>query len=102
MMAHHKPNEKTMGIKIVLFVAYAWIFPIAAFPQSVTNDFLSAHLDSLVDPRKDFFDYANGGWLARNPIPDSEPSWGIGNLVTEEHLQFKIQTIFIPTPGHIL
>ena len=92
MMAHHKPNEKTMGIKIVLFVAYAWIFPIAAFPQSVTNDFLSAHLDSLVDPRKDFFDYANGGWLARNPIPDSEPSWGIGNLVTEE-LYAKLRTI---------
>ncbi|HTL80090.1 MAG TPA: M13 family metallopeptidase, partial [Bacteroidia bacterium] len=33
---------------------------------------------------KDFFMYANGKWFANNPIPSSETSWGIGDLVQEE------------------
>ena len=45
---------------------------------------LSSNLDRKVDPAKDFFAYANGGWLARHPIPASEAAWGIGDLVREE------------------
>jgi len=43
-----------------------------------------ANLNAAVDPGKDFFEYANGGWLARNPIPASESAWGIGNAVDEQ------------------
>jgi len=56
------------------------------------GDILAANLDRSVDPGQDFFDYANGGWLARNPIPASESGWGIGNLVDEE-LYIKLRTI---------
>jgi putative endopeptidase len=48
------------------------------------EDILSSNLDRTVDPAQDFFTYANGGWLARHPIPPSEAAWGIGNLVKEE------------------
>ena len=48
------------------------------------EDILSSNLDRTVDPAKDFFSYANGGWLARHPIPASEAGWGIGDLVKEE------------------
>ncbi|HEY2344326.1 MAG TPA: M13 family metallopeptidase [Xanthomonadaceae bacterium] len=48
------------------------------------EDFLSADMDPSVDPRKDFFAYANGHWLATHPIPASESSWGIGDLVEEQ------------------
>ncbi|MES2921496.1 MAG: M13 family metallopeptidase [Verrucomicrobiota bacterium] len=48
------------------------------------GDILSANLDRAVDPAKDFFSFANGGWLARHPIPASEAGWGIGDLVREE------------------
>ena len=51
---------------------------------STPPDFLQADLDTSVDPGVDFFQYANGGWLARNPIPASESSWGIGNVVNEQ------------------
>ena len=47
-------------------------------------DTLSADLDSAVRPGSDFFAYANGGWLKRNPIPASESGWGIGNVVRDE------------------
>ncbi|MFO1076803.1 MAG: M13 family metallopeptidase [Planctomycetota bacterium] len=49
-----------------------------------TADFLRAHMDLRVDPAVDFFDYANGAWLAANPIPASESGWGIGNVVEEQ------------------
>ncbi len=60
----------------------------AAMPQ----DFLQANMDTSVDPGKDFFDYANGGWIARNPIPASESSWGIGNVV-DDQLRVSLRNI---------
>lgn len=50
-------------------------------------DVLAANIDSTVKPGEDFFDYANGGWIKRNPIPGEQSSWGIGNLVIEENLK---------------
>jgi putative endopeptidase len=37
-----------------------------------------------MSPASDFFQYANGGWLSHNPIPPSESSWGIGNVIQDE------------------
>lgn len=48
------------------------------------HDILSANIDTSVQPSEDFFQYANGGWLKRNPIPQAESSWGIGDLVQDE------------------
>ena len=50
-------------------------------------DILFENLDTTVSPGQDFFEYANGGWLKRNPIPNDLSSWGIGNLVNEENLK---------------
>ena len=50
----------------------------------VKQDFLAADIDTSTPPSVDFFQYANGGWIKRTPIPESERGWGIGNLVQEE------------------
>ncbi len=47
-------------------------------------DFLAANIDPATSPAADFFQYANGGWIKRTPIPPGESSWGVGNLVQEE------------------
>ena len=33
------------------------------------------YIDTTVDPCEDFFNYACGGWIKRNPLPDKETIW---------------------------
>ena len=49
-----------------------------------THDILLSNMDTSVSPSEDFFLYANGGWIKKNPIPDDQSSWGIGHAVQEE------------------
>jgi putative endopeptidase len=56
----------------------------ATQPAKAESDFLAANLNKAVDPAVDFFEYANGGWLAKHPVPESESAWGIGNEVRDQ------------------
>ncbi len=47
------------------------------------TDALAAHIDSTVKPGSDFFLYANGKWFKQNPIPASEQSNGIWQLIQD-------------------
>ena len=47
-------------------------------------DLLAANLDTTVRPGDDFFQYANGGWFKRNPIPATESAWGMVYLSQEQ------------------
>ena len=53
-------------------------------PDYAKNDIIYKDLDTTVKPGDDFFMYANGGWLKKNPIPPAYSAWGIGNVVEEE------------------
>jgi putative endopeptidase len=48
------------------------------------TDFLVKDIDTSVSPANDFFLFANGGWIKNNPIPASESSWGVGQLVQDD------------------
>jgi len=48
------------------------------------NDPVIKNMDTSVKPGDDFFKYANGTWLKKNPIPGAYAAWGIGNVVQEE------------------
>jgi len=51
---------------------------------SLPANFLRANMNPAVAPGVDFFEYANGTWLAHNPIPATESWWGVGQLVNEQ------------------
>lgn len=44
-----------------------------------------ANIDSTVKPGDNFFMFANGGWLKKNPIPKSETRWGSFNELDDNN-----------------
>ena len=55
-------------------------------------DFLAENIDTTVNPATDFFQYANGGWIKKNPIPADQSAWGVGFLVQED-IYNRLRTI---------
>jgi putative endopeptidase len=73
-------------MKLVLFIFSAALLLHACNTDSAQKpDVVAANVDTTVHPADDFFQFANGGWIKKNPIPDEQSSWGIGNLVIEEN-----------------
>jgi len=66
----------------------SWILPAFLFfischltEKKEAPDFLAENIDTTINPASDFFLYANGGWIKRNPIPEDQSRWGIGSLI---------------------
>src|SRR5712671_4926090 len=76
-------NRLTLSVAAAALVA-ACSPSVTTSTDPVKTDFLAANIDPTVNPGQDFFTYANGGWLKRNPIPNTESAWGIGNVVREQ------------------
>jgi len=67
-------------LSIVVFVA---ISSCNSSKKEKVSDALLDHIDSAVKPGTDFFLYANGKWFKQNPIPASEQSNGIWQLIQD-------------------
>lgn len=58
--------------------------------------FTKKDIDTSVRPQDDFFHYASGGWLKRNPIPKEEARWGSFTMLrhmTDKQLQALLKKI---------
>jgi putative endopeptidase len=49
------------------------------------SSFSVANMDTKTAACTDFYQYANGGWLATNPIPAAYPAWGVANVLAEKN-----------------
>ncbi len=57
-------------------------------------DAMASHIDSTINPADDFFLYANGKWFKNNPIPASEQSNGLWQLI-QDTINEQIRTICV-------
>lgn len=53
-----------------------WMSPALPAEPPSASGFELTSLDKSVDPTQDFYTYANGGWLKKNPMPPEAPEWG--------------------------
>jgi putative endopeptidase len=79
---------KISSKKPIIYIATFAAFALCAYQTNLfvdpANDPVFKNIDPTVKPSDDFFSYANGGWIKKNPIPGAYSSWGIGNVVQEE------------------
>ena len=50
-------------------------------------------LDKTCKPCEDFYHYASGEWLAKNPVPPAYPSWGRFNELAERNRELLHQIL---------
>lgn len=64
----------------------ALIFPAQSFAQDKgVSGFDRTQMDTSVKPSVNFYEYAVGGWLKHNPIPDEYSRWGSFEELAEQN-----------------
>jgi len=73
-------SQKTVSTIILLVV-----FLVGTILGQTGHGFDLASLDKNTQACADFYQYANGGWLAANPIPAAYSSWGVAEVLQEKN-----------------
>lgn len=78
-----------MKATIKLLLILTFVIPFASlFSQTDGKYFLDENIDYSVSPTQDFFLYANGNFIKKHPIPPSEHTYGIFNLVEDSVYEY--------------
>ena len=76
-----------MKLKPSITFAFSLLLAVAVIGQNGNSrsGFERSNLDETCLPCQDFYGYANGGWLRKNPIPAAFSSWGVAHKLNEDN-----------------
>ncbi len=69
---------------VLIFLTASSLMMVAS-PVETHHGADTSFLDRSCAPCKDFYQFADGGWIAKNPIPAAYPEWGVANLLVEHN-----------------
>jgi len=75
--------KKHFFLSLLIIVPVITISSCKQSKKEQVADALVSHIDSTIKPGDDFFLFANGKWFRQNPIPGSEQSNGIWQLIQD-------------------
>ena len=75
-----------LALGVAMIVALAAGIATASDYQTNEHGLDRRNMDLSADACVDFYQYANGQWLKRNPIPEEYSSWGISHEMYERNL----------------
>jgi predicted metalloendopeptidase len=68
------------------FIAFALLVSLAVVTVAQSaGSFDLANLDKNAAACTDFYQFATGGWMARNPIPAAFPIWGVDSALEDQN-----------------
>jgi putative endopeptidase len=77
----HRVIAGSTASRAVCLAVFAWLVPA----QAADGGLAAGDLDVSISACEDFNQYANGGWLARNPVPPAYSSWGTFNEIEDRN-----------------
>ncbi|MCX6555676.1 MAG: M13 family metallopeptidase [Candidatus Aminicenantes bacterium] len=80
---NRKPCRPLTVTVTIVFFSLLLFSSCAARKDNAKPDALASHIDRRIRPGDDFFLYANGKWFKENPIPKSERSNGLWQLIQD-------------------
>ncbi len=75
-----------------------FLLGVSSFSNAQSVDPMVSHIDSTETPGHDFFLYANGKWFKQNPIPASETSNGIFQMI-QDTINAQIHDVCVSSAG---
>jgi putative endopeptidase len=71
--------------KIKSLTAGALLLSLAVVTVFGQSSFDVTNIDKNTQACTDFYQYATGGWLAKNPIPAAFPTWGVDSALEDQN-----------------
>ncbi len=79
-------NRQTIIGVLALLLTALMAFTLPPIDPPIRKFIDPANMDLTVKPGDNFYEYANGKWLATNPIPASKTRWGSFNILADKSL----------------
>lgn len=72
-------------LSALFLIVYSFLVLNETISAQNNNGFNLKNLDKSASPAQDFYQYAVGGWVKNNPIPDDQVRWGSFTILAEDN-----------------